>query len=85
MPSFEGAKRALVCSQIWDVALAAGRTHTYTDNSKSGSPGQNLNRVARTLFSRGRLISEASLPVFQRGWGRTYPNLNRGQDTRLLM
>jgi len=28
-------------------------------------------RVARALFSRGRLISEASLPVFQRGWGRT--------------
>jgi len=27
-------------------------------------------RVARALFSRGRLISEASLPVFQRGWGR---------------
>ena len=27
-------------------------------------------RVARALFSRGRLISEASLPVLQRGWGR---------------
>ena len=29
---------------------------------------------SRALFSRGRLISEASLPVFQRGWGRTSPH-----------
>ena len=27
-------------------------------------------RPTELLFSRGRLISEASLPVFQRGWGR---------------
>ena len=49
-------KRPLLCSQIWDDRLAHGLAHGY--------------RVARALFSRGRLISEASLPVFQRGWGR---------------
>jgi len=36
---------------------------------KKGAPAKTY-RVARALFSRGRLISEASLPVFQRGWGR---------------
>ena len=61
---------ARLCAPKFGTSLwrPDGHTHTHTDNSKSGSPGQNLNRVARTLFSRGRLISEASLPVFQRGW-----------------
>ena len=45
------------------------RTHTRT-RKKMGPPAKTY-RVARALFSRGRLISEASLPVFQRGWGRT--------------
>ena len=37
---------------------------------KKKAPPAKTYRVARALFSRGRLISEASLPVFQRGWGR---------------
>ena len=49
------------------------RTHTQTHRQKNGSAGQTY-RVARALFSRWRLISEASLPVFQRGWGRTVVN-----------
>jgi len=60
-------KRPLLCSQIWDDRLA-GRTHRRT-REKKASPAKTY-RVARALFSRGRLISEASLPVFQRGWGR---------------
>ncbi len=42
----------------------------------SGNPKKRVRRPkpigSRALFSRGRLISEASLPVFQRGWGRIY-------------
>ena len=34
------------------------------------SPKPRAYRVARALFLHGRLISEASLQVFQRGWGR---------------
>ena len=59
---------ARFCSQIWDVALA-GRTDTHTDgqtNRKVPPPAKTY-RVARALFSRGRLISEASLPVFHGG------------------
>jgi hypothetical protein len=65
-------KRPLLCSQIWDDRLAHGQTDRQTDRrtrKKTGPPAKTY-RVARALFSRGRLISEASLPVFQRGWGR---------------
>ena len=43
---------------------------------KKGPPAKTY-RVARALFSRGRLISEASLPVFQRGWGRILGTLKK--------
>ena len=71
MPSFVRRSKARAfrfCSQIWDVALA-GQTHTRTDrqtNRKVPPPAKTY-RVARALFSRGRLISEASLPVFHGG------------------
>jgi hypothetical protein len=47
---------------------------------KKGPPAKTY-RVARALFSRGRLISEASLPVFQRGWGRIYSAFTAYTDT----
>jgi len=63
------SKRARFCApKIWDDRLDP-RTHRRT-REKKASPAKTY-RVARALFSRGRLISEASLPVFQRGWGRT--------------
>jgi hypothetical protein len=71
-PSFEGAKRRRrTRSQIWDDRLDP-HTHRQTDRRtrKKKAPPAKTYRVARALFSRGRLISEASLPVFQRGWGR---------------
>ena len=51
-----------------NLGRRSGTTHTQT-NRKVPPPAKTY-RVARALFSRGRLISEASLPVFQRGWGR---------------
>ena len=47
-------------------------THTHTRTREKKAPPAKTYRVARALFSRGRLISEASLPVFQRGWGRIH-------------
>ena len=55
-------KRPLLCSQIWDDRLDP---HTDTRTREKMGPPAKTYRVARALFSRGRLISEASLPVFQ--------------------
>ena len=49
----------------------ARRLALETRAENKGPPAKTY-RVARALFSRGRLISEASLPVFQRGWGRIW-------------
>ena len=51
------------------------RTHTRTDrqtNRKVPPPAKTY-RVARALFSRGRLISDASLPVFHGGGEGPFP------------
>ena len=52
MPSFEGAKRALVCSQIWDVALAAGRTHTHTQTIQKVAPPAKTYIESRARYFR---------------------------------
>jgi hypothetical protein len=47
-------KRPLLCSQIWDDRLAD--THTDTRTRKKMGPPAKTYRVARALFSRGRLM-----------------------------
>ena len=83
--------------EIWDAVrrslkapafvLPFGTTDWHTDtqtdtHAKKTAPRAKTYRVARALFSRGRLISEASLPVFQRGWGRMLIHTTRKQDSR---
>ena len=66
MPSFEGAKRALLLPNLGRRSgTTDGQTDTQT-NRKVPPPAKTY-RIARALFSRGRLISEASLPVFHGG------------------
>ena len=69
-------EKRLECQSARTFALPnLGRqTSRQTDRRtrRKKAPPAKTYRVARALFSRGRLISEASLPVFQRGWGRIF-------------